>query len=241
MFNFDNAVYYKDPWPHIIIEDFINDTSTLNVLCNNNQLTDYMAGVYEPAVRIDLEEKDLTSTPDVPEEIILTLSILRQSKELIKVLEDNFLEHLIEVYPSRDKDYFTNLINIRAAYGSNNKCDDRTDIKGIHLDNGDKIYTGMIYLKEYSDTTVGSNIVLQSYDNYGNITSEKEIEYKSNVALFWPTTYNSWHYVQPRNPSPNNLRRFINYVAEGVDSLHNYTNKDFNNVKKYEWKRVNHE
>lgn len=238
LFNLKNAIYYHTPWPHVIIDNFIDDPRIVEVLCNHPQLGRFMrANVEQPAGRYDFNEVQVKELGLFPEEVVNTLATLSRSTEVLTMLETFFMDHLLDVYPLMTREYFNTFADVSATYGCNNYCDDETPLKGVHLDSGKKIYTGMIYFRESGDVVGGSNIVLQSYDDDGNVLAEKEIPYSTNVAVFWPATFRAWHFVQPRNPSSTNLRRFINYVVDGKERLHDYSSGR-GDSKQYGWKKV---
>lgn len=233
MINLENTQVFETPWKHIIIND-IFDSETASILSNNENLKIYMHNWETPFLRKELNASQMVSMTDMPPECGESLLDLNESEELINLLHNTFMDNLLSAYPKKDEAYFRNG-TVRSQYGAYNFGDEEcsADALGTHIDNGKKIYSGLIYFKESDDTVKGSDFILESYDASGNLVEEKVIEYGNNFALIWACTPDCWHRVTPRGASPNNLRRFINFVYEREESLHDYHSKDG-----YGWKLV---
>jgi hypothetical protein len=239
-FNFQNSVFYSEPWPHIVIENFIDSPATVSTLANNTKIANY-CNMVNPAgsvKRVELNYAALKDATDFPVEISETLNALNTSSALIDLLHTSFMSVLLREYPTKTEAYFRNIVFNQSAYGAYTKTVNEQPMKGPHLDDGKKIYTGMIYFREDGDTTSTSNLILQKEVN-GQLIDAKTIEFRSNVAVFWPNLTSAWHRVGNREQS-DTLRRFINFVTNGSDALHNYAhNKDVNGVNIYGFNIVN--
>lgn len=234
--NLKNTTYFATPWPHIIIENIIDDIDVVNQLANNTETSVAMSKhSLPPAVRVDvgIEDIDKYNLPSVIKDV---LNLLDTSTDLANLLYDQFSDSLAATYTTLSKEYFKTFVKRKSTYGCYNYTQTRTPLKGLHLDNGKKIYSGMIYLREDTDTTSDSELLLWSESQ----TLEKVIPYTKNLAIFWPNLPNTWHSVSDRMPSETNLRRFINVAFEGLVKLHDYkTDIDINGKHNYYLKPVN--
>lgn len=89
-------------------------------------------------------------------------------------------------------------------------------VRGMHLDNGTKLITGLWYFKEVHDQA-GGNLFLAN-----PLTRKTKIlEYSTNCMILFPNLPTSWHAVTKRKPTTIS-RRFINIVRESDTFLHSY-------------------
>ena len=234
--NLNNATYFATPWPHVVIEDFIDDASIVDQLANNSELaTAITSHSLLPGQRAEVGAADIVKN-NLPSSIADVLNLIDSSPELAELLHNQFAAALTAEYTTMSADNFKTFTKRKSTYGCYNYTPSQTPLKGLHLDNGKKIYSGMIYFREDSDTTAGSELLL--WDESQSL--EKVIPYKKNLAIFWPNLTNTWHSVSDRMPSADNLRRYINVLIEGDTKLHDYkTDKDSNGDHDYHFKVVN--
>ena len=229
MINLENHQVFDTPWKHIVIHDIL-DAKTAEIFSTNTNLSIYMHNWKEAYIRKELNAEQLLAMTDMPKELGETLKELNESEDLIELLHDTFISNLLETYPQKDEEYFRNG-SVRSQHGAYNYGTEGKEL-GTHIDNPRKIYSGLFYFKEPTDNVEGSDFVLESYDAEGNLIDEKVIEYGNNFALIWACTPECWHRVTARGDSPKNLRRFINFVFESTDDLHDYV------ADGYGWKEV---
>jgi len=239
MINLSNAIYFENPWPHIIIENFIRDKAAVDVLTHNKSLVNYLRDAsdgFRNTVREELNYQQLLDCNDFPSEVIDVISACDQSKELKDLLEFHLLPKLLETY-NKPEEYFKTFEKYEFSYGGYSPIQDDIlgeRLKDTHIDGPKKIYTGMIYFKHPDDHDEHSNFVLESYDENGVQTQTKVLPYSNNIAIFWPNLPNAWHHAQARGKN-NIVRRHINFVANGLDDLHDYSKSGF---RIYGWKKV---
>jgi len=115
---------------------------------------------------------------------------------------------------------------IDAQIAINTPVKKRNSVIGLHVDNSNKLFSGMFYLRRPEDTSVGGNLRLYSWkegyseikkiESYkegafkGHVTLGREIDYRSNVFVLWPNSLDSLHSVTPRDETEF-ARTFVNF------------------------------
>lgn len=86
------------------------------------------------------------------------------------------------------------------------------DLRGYHLDKGNKQLVGLWYFKDDYDEAEGGNLILFNPET----KRKKEIAYQENFLILFPNTITSWHSVTPRHFGVS-ARKFINIVVNDDD------------------------
>lgn len=154
-----------------------------------------------------------------------------------------FREHLLEIYPAlgawwnapdkvrigiKDIDAFDtgSQVLLSAFIAGNTPVVGRTtSVKVAHLDNTNKFYAGLFYLRHPQDDSEGGDLELCTYTTdkphfYGQRLISKRfvkpvvtIPYRHNTLVLFPTHFHALHGVTPRQPTKH-VRRFMNLVGE---------------------------
>ena len=130
-----------------------------------------------------------------------------------------------------------NDILLDCQIGINSISDIKSIVIGPHLDLCNKIYSGLFYMKQKNDNSLGGNLkiydIIYPYNNLSEFTSIiskknifnngkwdnkqikvfKKIDYDKNVLVLFLNTKNSIHGVSPRDPNIYS-RRLINIISE---------------------------
>lgn len=227
MFNF-NYELHEIPFPHIIIRDFVQDKETLDYLSNNAELKDTMRQFrnlerYGVFVGREAESRWTTALPSnkfsgkFNDVVMKTLTSLQNSEGFRDMLDKAFRPYFEKEYPNfsdpmlQDKSMY--------SYGAYNACTEAKNIIGWHMDNGDKLVSGLLYFREKGDTSDDGHFQITD----GKDRLIKEIPYEDNVFVIWPNLTNSWHRATVRYPTTH-LRRIINFAMYSEDGkyYHDY-------------------
>lgn len=257
MINLDYE-YFKDPFPHIIIRDFIQDEKILNYLMENGELKNKMKEFHN-LERYGVfvgREKGSRRTNVLPSPqfstkfnkiVMLTLNKIMNDRRFRNVLDEAFRPVFEKEYDSFDDSMSEK--NMMLSYGAYNTVKEAKNIIGWHIDNGDKLVSGLCYFKEKSDTSDDGH--LQITDGEDRLI--KEIRYENNVFVLWPNLINSWHRATVRYPT-DNLRRIINFMmySDKFKKYHDYSTdkhdksdkkqrsiNELHSIKKFGFKGVN--
>ena len=248
MFNF-TPEYHEYPFPHIVIRDFITDAGTHDFLRHNTDLVDY----FEESPYGNLERIELTMgkknsgrfTNMLPNDsfdarfntiVMDVIERLENSEELVDIIKTHVVPEFEHEY---GKDFSESFDNRTFTYGAYNGCDEAKNLIGWHLDQGDKLVVGFVYLRERDDTADDGHLYISAGDEI-----QKELRYEDNVLILWPNLPNAWHKAGVRYPT-DNLRRIINIVYKsdgkvyhdyrtprnGTDTNELYVNKKFGFTK----------
>lgn len=245
MISLKKAKYFADPWPHVVVTDIISDKTALDVLTNNPQLINYLRDISDLPLRGELNAKQIEDMQDFPQVIKDVLLKLDNSTAVKNLLHKHFIPVMTEHYGMLTEEEIKDFTKYQFTYGGYPGTPEDylgIPLKNTHIDGRHKYYTGMMYFREPGDEDTGANFYLEKYDDEGNKIGEKKIEYKNNIAIFWPNLTTSWHRAESRNIVTSSTRRFINFVAEGEKPLHDYHAKtqsnDYDGTKRYGWQEV---
>ncbi len=98
-------------------------------------------------------------------------------------------------------------------------------VRGPHLDNGRKLYAGLLYFRQPHDDSTGSDLMLYRYRSTRvptgvdydlddrHVEHVKSVEYRANTFVFWINSLHALHGVSPRSKT-NVTRRFLNVIGE---------------------------
>ena len=243
MLNLSNVQYFDDPWPHVVIPELFSDLSVVKAMTNTQTLPNYLRAVdeFEPT-RSELSADQIDDMQDFPDEISAGLRALDNSQDLLAILEQHLLPKLKEAYPDKPDSYWSDFDKYVFKYGGYSPITKKEDVgielKGTHIDGGAKIYTGMVYFREAMDHDEKANFYLEKYDASGKKVDEKYFRYGNNVAIFWANLPECWHRAEARGTTGTATRRFINFVANGKQPLHDYRALNSKGQKAYGWKEV---
>jgi len=220
--------YCENPFPHIIVRDFIQDKDLLNYLAENEELKETMSRFrnlerYGVFIGRESESRWTTALPSKSfsekfnKTVVSILDEIKNGEQFRDMLDKAFRPIFERGYDSFDESMSQD--NIMVSYGAYNSVTEAKNIIGWHIDNGNKLISGLFYLKEKSDVADDGHLQLTD----GKDRLIKEIQYENNVFVLWPNLTNSWHRATVRYPT-SNLRRIINFAmySDGLKKYHDY-------------------
>ena len=258
MIKLNNYKFYNDPFPHVIVRDVISDKRVHEFLRHNNEITDYMADMRNLERFQVFLNRDSTSRYNHPlpsaefsdnfnrtiHDFLTTFKYHSGINDLFKKL---FMPHFQKEFINFNDQLLSKKLDI--SYGAYNACTEAKNIIGWHLDRGNKLIAGFIYLREKNDTVDDGHLQICSGPN----SLIKEIPYEDNVLVAWPNLTNAWHRATVRYPTKH-LRRIVNFIQETDNNgfyhdyetdKHDKKNKasrsihELHSIKKFGFKEVN--
>lgn len=203
-----NSIFY-DPFPHVIINDCLPQ-SLYDVLSKNYPyyLVDYTGNNKRGTIssnqfneiKCDHWKNFMSYHNSIyffNEVVSIFEDFFKDKKDVLNILKAENEKNKHSNLPSENLK-FISTIDYNTAVSKKNSA------RRCHVDKTNKLFSGLFYLKEEKDKTVGGDLDLYSIKT-GRI--KKTIKYdKNNLVLFINNKY-SYHGVSPRNET-NNLRRF---------------------------------
>ena len=244
---FKTSDYKREPFPHFIIRDAINDND-YKILENEYLLIErYFKNQNDFSknnVRMQFNNEDLKKMSlDIP-----------GWKEFMKYhCSDSFLEELINIFQSDIKRIYPNLIEdllknkekcaIKCQPGINTPVLKKTSVRLPHLDRANTIISGLFYMKDENDLADGGDLLLYKtkkmkkfyskaeLSNIDSVEIFESIKYDKNVFICFLNTEDSVHSVTPRNETKY-VRRLVNFVSKTHDGRSLYhLNRDRNYLR----------
>lgn len=87
-----------------------------------------------------------------------------------------------------------------------------TSVRGPHLDNGDKLFNGLLYFRHPDDISDGGDFLLyrKKRDQWARVA---RVPYRENTLVFFVNCPAAVHAVSPRTEGPY-PRRYMNFAGE---------------------------
>ncbi len=244
---FKTSDYKKEPFPHFIIRDAINDNDYKILEKEYFLIEQYFKNQNDYSknnIRMQFNNEDLKKMSlDIP-----------GWKEFMKYhCSDSFLEELINIFQNDIKRIYPNLIEdlmknkekcaIKCQPGINTPVSKKTSVRLPHLDKTNTIFSGLYYMKDKDDLTEGGDLLLYKTKKKKKFYSKAElsnidsveifdnIKYDKNVFICFLNTEDSIHSVTPRNETKY-VRRLVNFVSKTHDGRSLYhLNRDRNYLR----------
>ena len=231
----DSSLVSNYPFPHIVIK---------------NAIPDHLAHLLTSSFPTDLfnHDKNNTRFDYSALEVTQDKSLASHWKEFIDYhSSESFFIEVLEVFKnnisSNDYKKYRNMKTIKrgseihkhdkmyldAQISINSPVTKSSSVRKIHVDNSNKLFSGLFYLRLPEDDSVGGNLELFEWkDGYSlrkkiKIYQEglnpkfcnpvKEVEYANNVGIIFLNSINSLHGVSERQKT-NHPRCFVNLVGE---------------------------
>lgn len=225
--------YHETPFPYMVFRDFITDPKVLDYVSNNQELRDEFdrrddltdlerleMGLYSkaPGARkyyYDLRNPLPTFSDEYRAQISDVLLEIERSKELAEMVSNRFMPVFKEEYGMDFDETFRRPV---LSYGAYNGTSKPLNLIGWHIDRGQKLCSGFVYLREDGDEADDGHLYLSS----GPDCEPVEVRYEHNVLVIWPNVPYAWHMAGVRNPTEH-LRRIINVVYTSKKSYHDYS------------------
>lgn len=256
------------PFPHIVINNALPEalakdlTQAFDVSLFETLKTEHAKKLGKAINnrRIDVSyamSKKMTGVPEVWQQFL----DYHSSKEFFDAFVDLFGEEIVkvygDVYPSiahlkqlktgifQDDSLEQKDILLNTAMSINTPVIEPGSVRAIHTDHGDKLYSGLYYLRRPQDDSVGGNLqILKWKDGYSMLKKRffyeegvnpkhtevvQEIPYSNNTFVMFINSLDALHAVTPRQIT-NFDRTFVNFI--GI-SKHKLFKKELPIVKKF--------
>ena len=252
----------SSPYPYLVIADALpahlaeelTTTFPLDLFENyKKKLTD------TNNKRVDITiaaSRNIEAIPPIWREFLEYHSSTRFMHEVLKL----FAEHITEAFPKyyanqtvlskltaglKGIDDFSHAdLLLDTAISINTPVSKVTAVRAIHTDHGDKLFSGLFYLRRPEDDSTGGNLQIHRWkDGYSHLQKRmlyeegvnpkhtelvKEIRYENNVFVLFVNSLDALHAVTPRAITPHD-RTFVNFVGE---SKHKLFRKELSIAKK---------
>lgn len=242
---FTKELYFTYPFPHFIIPNALSsdEYSTLEkeyfAIENyfKKQIKYSRNNIRMQFNQLDLDRLDL----DIPnwKEFMLHHSSETHFKNMYQIFERD----LNKIYPKLSEEIFINLKNFKhyCQPSINTPVYKKTTVLMPHLDKYDTLFTGLFYLRDQNDHSMGGDFEIyeskkKNYfyrkaevSNLNSIKLYKKVKYESNIFIGLMNTKVSIHSVSKRNITeyPRKFVNFISKIPHNISPL--YTNeKDLN-------------
>lgn len=113
-------------------------------------------------------------------------------------------------------------VELDALFVINTPVERESSVRPAHVDNEDKIFAGLFYMRSEDDPTPGGDLALYSfkgrpgfgghYAPLSTVNEDRRIEYRANRFVAFINSKDSVHGVIPR-PRTDRVRRYVNFVA----------------------------
>lgn len=236
--NITSSDVILEPFPHVVIKNALPD-SFAKILKSDFPLNKFQLDTNN--VRQDFSVCDLDADTEIKDEwrdfiyfhssehfLLQILNIFEghfpESKKLLNFLNRkniNTGRRKIDSYSDCD-------ILMDAQISINSPVKKSNSVRKIHVDNSNKLFSGLFYLRSPDDNSTGGDLRLYSWkENYGkkeklkfyqegvaekHVNFFQEIKYDFNVLVLFPNSINALHGVTPREKT-NQVRTFVNLVG----------------------------
>ena len=229
------------PFPHIIIHDALPQ-DLANYLTSNFPFSSFHSTVNN--ARHDIPASRLSEIENLPipwKEFIEFHTSKEFFAELIKIFGHAIVKMNHGTFPS-----ISSLLNMRVGtrnLDSTENCDIYLDaqistnsavtsissVREIHVDHTNKLFSGMLYLRQPDDDSNGGNLNLYQWkEGYTHrdklkyykesldsrhVDLYKQVTYKNNTCIIFLNSIDALHAVTPREIT-NHQRTFVNFIGE---------------------------
>jgi len=252
------------PFPHVIIRDAI-PSDLAEELTRSFPLKQF--GNLPNNARSDISVREL-ETKDIPQ-AWKDFVHFHASQEFWDQFVTVFGKHILRLNP----DFYQSIDQLRSLKVGHRKVDSfetadvlidaqisvnapvtvKSSVRKAHVDSPDKIFSGLLYLRQPGDNTAGGNLqILKWKDGYSERKKEsvykegvasrhldlvQELEYDNNVCVLFLNSLDSLHGVTPREVT-SHVRTFANFVAEVPHTLYYKRSRSFQKNAKERLRRL---
>jgi hypothetical protein len=254
--NVTKADVIAEPFPHVVIRDVYPEEMCLQLIEEYPSLETVAGGKdLSSNKRFNYTAKKVRNDENLSplwRDLVMTHVSPCFLSEVVTVFED----HIHATYPNFERD-FAPLDSLKSGIDGIDKypdvdvlmnsmiavntpvTDKPTSVKSGHLDNYDKLYAGLFYLRHPDDDSTGGDLELYRFkDNKpqgfnGKFVEDKYLEvvktvkYDRNVLVLFLNSVYAMHGVTPRSKTPI-PRCFLNLVGEVSRPLFDTTEYDIN-------------
>jgi len=220
-----NENYFSDPFPHIIIENCIDNISYKSLTDTFPSYDLFNIPSDANNKRSDIFSKDIINSNKIHNNWYEFFK-LNNSNNFTKTILDFFYKDLIKIYPKQflnknDIDKLNLGINnennydqnkqllIEMSLAINSPVKKMSAVRNAHLDKPKKLFTALYYMRENEDESTGGDLILYKWRS-GYSLNKKRITYHEALS--------SEHIIEKKiiKYSSNKLIVFLN----SIDSLH---------------------
>lgn len=223
------------PFPHIIVRNAIPDYLAQSLTSNfptdlfdhnkNNTRFDYSALEVSQDRNLTSHWKEFIDYHSSESFFIEVLEVFKNhiSKDDYKKYRNmKSIKRGSEIHED-DKMYLDAQISI------NSPVTKTSSVRKIHVDNSNKLFSGLFYLRLPEDDSIGGNLKLYEWKESYSLRNKlkiyqeglnpkfcnlvKEVEYENNIGIIFLNSINSLHGVSERQKT-NHPRCFVNLVGE---------------------------
>ncbi|MDC3222581.1 hypothetical protein OAT79_00080 [Gammaproteobacteria bacterium] len=244
--NKGNITFSLNPFPHVIIKD------ALPVILADQLTSEFPIHAFDTSMnnkRKDISAIKVKNTENIStlwKEFIYYHSSHDFYKEVLQIFKPCFDKNLYRSYSEfssgvRGHDHHKDRqILLDAQISINTPVTESSSVRKAHVDNTNKLFSGLYYLKQKNDDSVGGDLEIlswnQSYTQQEKLKFYKEgvlpkhfhrnkkLKYENNIAILFLNSIDALHAVTPREPTIHS-RCFVNLVGELKDDI--FENKTF--------------
>jgi hypothetical protein len=236
-------IILKDALPTALCEQLIDSYPSFSVLGVNQNKNN---------ARWSYPTEKVLADGDIPQ-IWRDFVAYNASTEFFHEVVDLFYDQIHDRYPMRfptrqgmkclragirDRDTLKDKdVLMDAQIGGNTPVREANSVRSSHIDAGDKLFSGLLYLRRDDDDSKGGDLVISKFKSFYNDEKAKlscfdgpyvpdrfldEIEtvrYAKNVLVLFINTIDSLHGVTVREPT-RHARIFLNLVGEVGEPLY---------------------
>ncbi len=225
------------PFPHIVIKNAL-DENTYKDLSKKFPLEFFVKNNKKNInnVRKDLFLDELNTMQDVDDDwkkFIEYHSSITFFNEVLHIFEKTILNTYSKKFDNKEKLYNCNPVN-RFSTSVNTPVLEASSVRSAHLDNLNKLFTGLFYMKLEDDKSNGGDLELYSWNkdiskvkkrklanneiDIDYIKYEKTISYEPNTFLIFLNSLDALHGVTPRSLTKS-YRRMCVFTSQLPFSL----------------------
>lgn len=238
--NTNKAVVNDYPYPHVIIRDAL-PAELADALTNQFPIRKFDG--LSNNTRSDLISSEVLQQHDIPTKWTKFIEFHSTQDFLTQIIEV-FGEHIVRQnprqYPTLEhlhqlkagRRYINSFseadVLMDAHISTNSPVTKVCSVRQVHVDNPNKLFSGLIYFRQPEDDSVGGNLQLckwkseykdrQKTKNYRENLSEDyfsvvdEVKYENNVCILFLNSLDALHGVTPRSVT-SCYRTFANFVG----------------------------
>lgn len=230
-----------NPFPHLIIQNALPQ-ELANTLTNNFPISSFQTKANN--ARCDISASKLSEIKNLANpwnEFIKFHTSQEFFYELIEIFgneiikkNDRYFSSLADLQNmrvgTRDIDSLKNHdILLDTQISTNSAVTSISSVREIHVDHTNKLFSGMLYLRQPDDDSNGGNLNLYQWkDGYilrdklkyykesldsRHVDLYKQVTYKNNTCIIFLNSIDALHAVTPREIT-NHQRTFVNFIGE---------------------------
>lgn len=242
-----------EPFPHLVLEQALPSELCGALLANYPAPAELGVDLKQSNTRWSVGYATARQHPAVPP-LWRSFLAYHSSQDFLDEILALFGPHLCALYPER----FAHLVSLKglragvrgvtgrdqaevlmdAQLSGNTPVRQRSSVRGLHVDKGDKLFSGLFYLRPDGDHSDGGDLEIhrfrpalssqqraRAFQEYSVDPAAAEwvttIPYRRNTLVLFLNSLHSLHGVSPREPT-GHCRLFLNLVGEVHPPLYRY-------------------